>query len=81
MNRVRSIVKEVVEIMGRLDILVNNAGITQLVPATDLEGMTGKDSGQDFCVEYQGHFFLFKCTLSGEMGHIGTQAKGTWSRC
>ena len=31
---VRSMVQEVVKMLGRLDILVNNAGMTQFVPTT-----------------------------------------------
>ena len=61
--RVRSMVEDVVESLGRLDILVNNAGITQSVPATDLEGMTEETWDRILAVNVKGTFFCSRAAI------------------
>ena len=71
---VRSMVQEVVKILGRLDILVNNAGMTQFVPTTDLEGMTEDLWDSILGVNVKGTFFCSRAAISAmrvhNSGHI-----------
>ena len=71
---VRSMVQEVVKMLGRLDILVNNAGITQFVPTTDLEGMTEELWDRILGVNVKGTFFCSRAAIAAmrvhNSGHI-----------
>ncbi len=71
---VRSMVKEVVQGLGRLDILVNNAGTTRFVDATDLEGLTEEMWDRILAVNVKGTFFCSRAAIPAmrvhNSGHI-----------
>ena len=70
---VRSMVKEVVKMLGRLDILVNNAGTTQFVPTTDLEGMTEELWDRILGVNVKGTFFCSRAAIGAMRVYNGGQ--------
>ncbi len=54
---VRSMVAKVVDVFGRLDILVNNAATTEMIPYTDLDGMSGDVWDKIMAVNVKGTFY------------------------
>ncbi len=61
---VSAMVGEAVDRLGRLDILVNNAATTQMVPLTDLEGMTSDLWDKIMAVNVKGTFYCCREALA-----------------
>jgi 3-oxoacyl-[acyl-carrier protein] reductase len=55
--QVRQMIKETVDLFGRLDILVNNAGVTDFVSHDDLEGLKEEYWDRVMDVNVKGLFF------------------------